>query len=78
MISIQLSDEEIFKVMKQINPLKAPGPDSMEAIFCYKIWSVGTWDIVSPGWPLDSILVARTMRCGCDFKSRIMASSEVE
>lgn len=33
MISKDVSNQEILEAIKQMSPLKAPGPDGMQAIF---------------------------------------------
>lgn len=36
-LTAEVFDEEILEGMKQINPLKAPGPDDMQAVFYQKL-----------------------------------------
>lgn len=36
----EVTDEEIFETVKQINPLKAPDPHSMQDIFYQKNWDI--------------------------------------
>lgn len=35
-----VTDEEIFAIVKQMNPCKAPGPDGMRANFYQKCWNI--------------------------------------
>lgn len=37
---MEVSDEEILNAAKQINLLKVPEPDSMQAILYYKSWNI--------------------------------------
>lgn len=36
----EATDEEIYQAVTQTNPLKAPGPDGMHAIFYQKYWHI--------------------------------------
>lgn len=37
---VEATDEEIYQAVTQTNPLKAPGPDGMHAIFYQKYWHI--------------------------------------
>lgn len=40
MLILEVSDEDIYDAMKQINHLKVPVSDGMQALFCHKTWSL--------------------------------------
>lgn len=35
-----IPNAKIYEAVKQVNPLKAPGPDGMQVIFNHKCWNV--------------------------------------
>lgn len=39
-LTMEVSDAKIFEAMNKVNPLKAPCPDGMEAIFYHKNWTI--------------------------------------
>lgn len=36
LLTVEVTDDEIFKVVKQTNLIKVPSPDVMQVIFCEK------------------------------------------
>lgn len=40
LLTTEITDQEIRKVVKQLPALTAPGPDGSQSIFCKKCWPI--------------------------------------